>query len=94
MEPAKTIILCLGGSTSVATIVGVHRTRVWNWMRPKEKGGTGGIIPFKHAPILIAYATTLGVDLCADDFLPPSAVVNQDDPFLKKFNGKGVNGRI
>ncbi|WP_374828713.1 hypothetical protein [Paenochrobactrum pullorum] len=94
MEPAKTIILCLGGSSSVAAIVGVHRTRVWNWMRPKEKGGTGGVIPFKHAPLLIAVAHQRGIDLTADDFLPPITLEIQDDVSLTKLNEEGVNGSI
>lgn len=72
MEPASTIIGKLGGDTAVAAIVGVHRTRVANWKRPKEVGGTGGMIPFKHAPALIAAANAKGIHLSADDFLPPA----------------------
>lgn len=70
MEPASTIIRQLGGPNKVAGIVGVHRTRVSNWKRPKEDGGTGGAIPFKHVPTLLSAAKDLGIDLCADDFLP------------------------
>ncbi|RFC65047.1 hypothetical protein DYI37_04055 [Fulvimarina endophytica] len=72
MEPASTIVTALGGPTKVAKIVRVHRTRVSNWCRPKEKGGTGGIIPIKHAPALIAAARETGLTLSADDFLPAS----------------------
>lgn len=70
MEPAQTIIRKLGGATVVAGIAGVHRTRVSNWARAKAAGGTGGTIPFKHVPKLIAAAATKGVSLSADDFLP------------------------
>lgn len=70
MEPAQTIVRKLGGPNAVADITGVHRTRVSNWMRPKEAGGTGGTIPFKHVPALIAAAKDAGVELQADDFLP------------------------
>lgn len=70
MEPAQTIIRSLGGPNAVAKITGVHRTRVSNWMRPKESGGTGGMVPFKHVPAIIAEAKTRGVELSADDFLP------------------------
>lgn len=69
MEPANTIIDTLGGPTAVARIVGVHRTRVSGWKRPKEKGGTGGRIPFWHAEKLIAAAAAQGKSLSADDFL-------------------------
>lgn len=72
MEPASTIIGQLGGPNKVAEIAGVHRTRVSNWKRAKEDGGTGGMIPFKHVPALIAAGKRLGVKLTADDFLPIS----------------------
>jgi len=70
MEPAQTIIRNLGGPNVVARIAGVHRTRVSNWMRPKESGGTGGMVPFKHVPAMIAAAKEKGIELSADDFLP------------------------
>ncbi|QRM55127.1 hypothetical protein [Sinorhizobium sp. BG8] len=54
----------------MATITGVHRTRVSNWAREKTAGGTGGIIPFKHVRTLLAAAREQGVELSADDFLP------------------------
>lgn len=70
MEPAQTIIRSLGGPNAVAKIAGVHRTRVSNWMRGKDVGGTGGMVPFKHVPAIIAAAKDKGVELSADDFLP------------------------
>lgn len=70
MEPARTIVDALGGPNAVAHIAGVHRTRVSNWMRPKQSGGTGGMIPFKHVPALIAAAKEKELALSADDFLP------------------------
>lgn len=54
MEPAKTIIEVLGGPKKVSEIIGIHRTRVSNWMRPREKGGTGGAVPHWHHSTLIA----------------------------------------
>jgi hypothetical protein len=39
-------------------------------MRSKEAGGTGGTIPFKHVPGLLAAAHDRGLRLSADDFLP------------------------
>lgn len=54
----------------MANIAGVHRTRVSNWSRPKAAGGTGGVIPFKHLPALIAAAASRGIPLSANDFLP------------------------
>lgn len=70
MEPAQSIIKALGGPQHVAGVVGVHRTRVSNWSRAKQAGGTGGVIPLKHIPALLKEAATRGVVLSADDFLP------------------------
>lgn len=70
MEPASSIIEMLGGPTKVAGIVGVHRTRVSNWKRPREVGGTGGIIPHWHVEKLIDAARAEGVDLSPQDFAP------------------------
>ena len=84
MEPASSIVRALGGPTNVAKIAGVHRTRVSNWCRPREKGGTGGTIPFKHVPALIEAARSQGDALSADDFLPKSA------PRLPKTRGSNM----
>lgn len=73
MQPAEEIVRKLGGPTAVAKIVGVHRTRVSNWMRPREKGGTGGVIPHWHATKLLNYARDHGVAVTPNDFLPEPA---------------------
>ncbi len=70
MEPANSIISKLGGPNVVAGVVGIHRTRVSNWRRPREKGGTGGSIPQSHHLTLIDFAASIGVTLAAQDFLP------------------------
>ncbi|MCV2448484.1 helix-turn-helix domain-containing protein [Paracoccus sp. DMF] len=70
MEPASSIISSLGGASEVAKILGIHRTRPWNWTRPKSLGGTGGVVPFQHVPKLISAARDAGVELSAEDFLP------------------------
>lgn len=69
-EPASTVIRKLGGPKSVAGIVGVHRTRVSNWARGKDVGGTGGVIPMKHVAKLLDFAKANGIDLSACDFIP------------------------
>ena len=71
MEPATSIIKTLGGAAQVARIAGVHRTRVYSWMRPVSAGGTGGYIPLRHIPKIIAQAKADGIALSGDDFLPP-----------------------
>jgi hypothetical protein len=71
MEPATSIIRKLGGPSKVAAIVGVHRTRVSNWMRAKESGGTGGTIPQSHHLTILRAAASMGVDgISGESFLP------------------------
>jgi hypothetical protein len=71
LEPAESIISKLGGPAVVASVVAVHRTRVSNWKRPKEKGGTGGLIPQQYHRTLLDHARDNSIDLKAEDFLPP-----------------------
>lgn len=70
MEPASNIISSLGGPSVVAQAVGVHRTRVSMWQAPREKGGTNGLIPYRHVPKLLEFAKSRGVDLKPGDFMP------------------------
>jgi hypothetical protein len=70
MEPAASIITALGGDTAVAAITGVHRTRVANWKRGKDVGGTGGVIPLKHISKLLDAARARDIPLTAAQFLP------------------------
>jgi hypothetical protein len=74
LEPAETIISRFGGPAAVAKLVSVHRTRVSNWKRPREKGGTGGLIPQQYHRILLDYAVENSIELAAEDFLPPREV--------------------
>lgn len=73
MEPASKIVSALGGVRAVAEIAGVHRTRVYGWMKPKEDGGTGGVIPYPHIPKIMAAAKKAGIRLSGDDFIPTAS---------------------
>jgi len=74
LEPAQTIISRFGGPAAVAKLVSVHRTRVSNWKRPREKGGTGGLIPQQYHRTLLDHAELNAIQLSAEDFLPPREV--------------------
>lgn len=79
MEPATKIILALGGPKAIAEVVGVHRTRVSMWQAPRERGGTNGMIPYKHIRKIMEMARGLDVDLRPEDFIPPSGEPDQVD---------------
>ncbi|WP_330167249.1 hypothetical protein [Bartonella grahamii] len=68
MKQFSEIINLLGGVRRVSQLLGVHRTRVYVWLRPVSKGGTGGRIPTKHIPILLNEANRIGAPIKAEDF--------------------------
>lgn len=70
MEPAKSIIKRLGGEKAVAEITATSYTAPYRWQHPLAKRGTGGVIPQRHIPTLLAYARQHGIALAPDDFFP------------------------
>jgi len=67
LEPAKSVIAKVGVE-KVSAVTGKHISRVYRWMYPKDRGGTGGIIPQADAFRILAHARTEGIPLSADDF--------------------------
>lgn len=72
LEPARTVIAKIGVD-KVAEITGKHVSRVYRWMYPKSRGGTGGFIPQGDVPGLLRHARENGIELSAEDFLPADA---------------------
>ncbi|MDP2495880.1 hypothetical protein Q8W25_17765 [Shimia thalassica] len=73
MNPAKTIIQIFGGEADVARITERSVSRVYCWTYPKEKGGTGGLIPAECQQQLMAYARLNDLPLKPEDFFPEDA---------------------
>jgi hypothetical protein len=71
MEPASTIITKLGGPARLARELNLHRVTVAKWKRPREAGGTGGLIPNRHTRAILNLARDSGVEITAECFLPP-----------------------
>ena len=80
LNPAAKVVDEFGGVKAVVDVTRVHRTRVYLWMRPKEDGGTGGTIPQRHIPTLMAEATKRGLNLTANDFLGIDPAPTQREP--------------
>lgn len=70
MEPAQTIIKLCGGPKEVAAMTGRDVTRVHRWTYPKDKGGTGGLIPTDVQERLLEEAHKRGVGLTPSHFFP------------------------
>lgn len=73
LDPARSVIAKLGGVDAVATITGKHVSRIYRWTYPREKGGTGGVVPHEDATKLLAHAKANGLDLTAEDFFASNA---------------------
>lgn len=65
---AENVISKCGGHRVVAEMLGIHLSRVYRFTHPKERGGTGGIIPSRHQSTLLTEARRRGIDLSPSDF--------------------------
>jgi hypothetical protein len=74
LEPAKSIVAKIGVQ-KCAEITGKHVTRVYRWMAPREKGGTGGVIPYEDAGALISYFEAHGIEFSHKEFFPATEIV-------------------
>jgi hypothetical protein len=70
MEPAASIIKAIGGEAIASQITGTAYTAPYRWQQPKEKGGTGGLIPQRHHPAILQFAREKGINVTAESFLP------------------------
>jgi len=65
---AKNVIQKSGGVGKISQITGRAESSIYKWTYPKEKGGTGGLIPAEAQAELMAASMRGEVDLCAEDF--------------------------
>lgn len=69
MEPAQSIINLCGGYAAVAAMVARSEIRIRRWTYPKDRGGTGGMIPTDMQKPLIEAAQAKGIALTPDHIL-------------------------
>lgn len=72
--PAERIIAKFGGSKAVAEVIRRARQNVERWTKPRDKGGTGGLVPIDHAVELARHAAAAGIPLRLDEFFPNDVV--------------------
>ena len=65
---ASRVIEKCGGVAAVSKITGRAPPSIHKWRHPKEKGGTGGLVPSEVQTILMAAAQRGEVDLSPVDF--------------------------
>lgn len=68
LHPASHVIEICGGFDVVAEMVDRHPTRVRRWTYPKNKGGTGGLIPADMQVVLMREAEKRSINLTPSDF--------------------------
>lgn len=72
---AERVIVKCGGYQTVAKWLGLSLAQVYKFTYPREKGGTGGVIPARHQPTLLTIARENDIPLSPNDFfdLEPTA---------------------
>lgn len=73
LEPAHTVITICGGYAETARMSGRSQVRVRRWEYPKDKGGTGGLIPSDCQQILLDVARAEGKPLRPEHFFTTPA---------------------
>jgi hypothetical protein len=68
MEPANTIITICGGFSAVAEMLDMTEIQVRRWTYPKERGGSGGLVPSGKQSPLLAAAKSKGINLTPGHF--------------------------
>lgn len=67
-EPAFTVLEKLGGKSAVAAELGLAPSTLSRWCQPAPQG-TGGTIPQRHWPALLAFAKRQRIPLTISDLV-------------------------
>ena len=88
LNPAHHVIQKHGGVHEVAALTGRHVSRVMRWSWPKERGGTGGLIPTDMQHLLMAGGRAKGVSLSAADFFDEDRIAGLVETLSKRDDEK------
>lgn len=69
-DQASRIAAKFGGVPELAKAIGRRAPSVYKWLYPRERGGTGGLIPSSAVPSVLDAADLLGVTLTQKDWTP------------------------
>lgn len=65
---AEHVIEKCGGAKAVAGALRITLASVHRWKYSIARGGTGGLVPARWQAPLLAWATSVGIDLSPSDF--------------------------
>ena len=68
LAPARIVVQKIGSVQLTAQAAGVDESRVRRWMMPREKGGTGGLVPTRNQQRLLEWAKQHNRPLRPADF--------------------------
>lgn len=74
LEPAASLAEKLGGLEALAAAAGVSISRASRYRQPKDKGGTGGLIPSHRQQRILNWAREHKKQIDPRDFFPPEKV--------------------
>lgn len=67
--PAAKVIKAFGGFRPTALALDVDSAWVWHWLQPKDKKGTGGVVPSKHQAKILKLSNERGLGLTPADLI-------------------------
>lgn len=67
-SPAEKIIEKFGGAGELARALGVAPSTVYRWVYPRNRRGTGGIIPPENHLKILDLARERGIEISPEDF--------------------------
>jgi hypothetical protein len=67
VSQAQAIIRKFGGVPALAKATELSLNSVYKWTYPKERGGTGGLIPTDKLPVVLDAAKARGIEITVDD---------------------------
>lgn len=67
---AERVLRKFKGARRLAVLIRRHPASVYKWTYPRERGGTGGLVPTEAWPAIAAAALVKGVKLTRNDTDP------------------------
>lgn len=67
---AGRVIKKFGNARRLADLMGCDPSRIYRWMHPRDKGGTGGLIPSSAMGEVLACARLAGIILSPAELYP------------------------
>ncbi len=68
-SPAARVITAFGGVRATARIVERNSSTISRWLKPRQEGGTGGLIPSTLQKAILDHAAAQGMKITAADLI-------------------------